>query len=117
MKRLLVSVSLILNLSASSVSFAEGYITFGIGNHSCGKYVENFKKDASIDRGLYGIWLSGYLTRFSRDNRVDQVKTDIDGMERWLLNYCKQNPLKNVAYASAMLIRHLEEQGLVEYLP
>ena len=96
-------------------ALAEGtYITYGVGNYSCGKFVKEQNVSAS-DTSFYSIWLTGYLTRYARDNKVDSISTDIYGMELWVLNYCKENPTMNLAYASAILLRYLEENNQVKH--
>ena len=95
------------------------YVTFGVGNDSCGKFVKEqnlpILDSAYLNPAYFGIWLTGYITRYARDNKVESISTDINGMELWILNYCKENPTRNLAYASAMLLRHLEELNQIKY--
>jgi len=102
------------------VSQAEGqedYITFGAsGVASCGTYVDNRRADDSLDAGLASIWLTGYMTRFARDNRVDTVELDIPSMMLWIENYCLENAHRNFAYAAARLTVYLQEEELVTYV-
>ena len=92
----------------------ETYITFGHGMVSCGQYVEARRKD-NLDSGLSRLWLNGYLTRFSRDERIDTFEIDLPSMMLWIESYCIENPFQNFAYAAARLTVHLQEQELVTY--
>lgn len=91
------------------------YLTFGMGVMSCGEFLQA-RKDDSLDASLMSIWLGGYLTRFSRDDGVESLSTDMPSMLQWIQNYCEDNPLRNIAYAAARLTVYLEEHGLVVHL-
>jgi len=112
MKKLFV----VLVASFSGFSANAQYLTFGSGVMTCGQYIESRKNNA-LEASLVGAWLAGYLTRYSRDNGIDALSTDVPSMLQWIQNYCEENPLRNVAYAAARLTVHFEESGLITYLP
>ena len=101
-------------LFAPLLCLAQEYVTFGQGVTSCGQYLEDRKGD-SLDAKLASLWLQGYLTRFARDERIAEVSTDVPSMMQWIENYCRDNPLRDFAYAAAMLTRHLSDAGLVKH--
>ena len=95
---------------------AGSYLTFGHGNTTCGAYLEEREKEeVTLEHVYASSWLHGYLTRFSRDNRVDSISSDIPSMLQWIENYCRDNPLRNFAYAAAILTVHLQDNDLVIY--
>jgi hypothetical protein len=77
------------------------YAVVGVGNKSCGSYVDARRHDDDL---YYGAWLGGYLTAKNYD--VDGLNnliegTDLNGVELWIENYCKSRPTATFAGAVA----------------
>lgn len=81
----------------------------GIGNHSCGQWLEAQRDDGS--RGAYYAWLGGFITGVnaggarSYGNITDG--TDFTGMATWIDNRCAANPLDEISSAALALAAEL----------
>ena len=97
---------------ASEAALAGDYIVWGVGNDSCGTFVEERAKN-SVRFGTQINWIAGSLSRgngeFSatiarRGIEADILKNlDHRTLETWLANYCQKNPLKNLSSAAVAL--------------
>ena len=113
-----------------------GYATYGQGTVSCGKWLEGRSQvagkttfDLSALSAVEGTailnhvmrmsWLHGYISGFNRWGPLPQqpdkvrdiaVGTDYAGYAAWIDNWCRDNPLENLADAAGQLIWHLRER-------
>lgn len=89
---------------ATHASDSDGHwLMYGIGSKSCGTFLQaedNFKSSADeaalADRYAFMSWAEGYLSyynHYANDLYDIAGATDPSGIERWLYNYCQQNPL------------------------
>jgi len=83
----------------------------GSGSQSCGSWTAA-KEKGNWDRVVFLSWVGGYLTAYSRwvekDYRGSVTTSDSEGAWAWVDNYCRDNPLDNVALAASELILALK---------
>ena len=119
--KLLTSV-LFLFLSLSLTN-ANAFTSYGV--RGCGKFVSSVESTSEKDKYAKNLnemaiqnWISGYVTAYNswlsavtKKNDADAIATtDIDGVYMSVLNYCKENPLKNVSDAMAYTLDQLDSQ-------
>ncbi len=80
------------------------YYAYGAGTLSCGDYVQTFLNPETSHANMYKAWVGGYLTAmnvistgFTAEDISDR---DINGPIEWINNYCRANPMENVANAT-----------------
>ncbi len=106
MRTIVIAIGLALWATGASAEYA----VLGPGNRSCG-YWEQQRRTGNA----YGLqaWVLGYLTRANYDegrNRDLTAGTDAQGIFVWIDNYCRANPLKDVAAAAEHLVETLEKR-------
>jgi hypothetical protein len=70
MRQFLIA-TIALPLQAGLPCLAETYTVYGVGNTSCGAYVE--ARSNANDQGIdYGMWLTGYLTVINQYRLSDE---------------------------------------------
>jgi len=81
---------------------------------SCGKWVsvrEHPELDVSTLESFYNLgWIRGYITAYNSqtpDTYDIQGNTDLESIELWLDNFCKENPLKELGEAMQFLTDEL----------
>lgn len=101
-------------LIVSAIGFSTNSIATGftyIGSASCGDWVQN--RTGGGDAKLLlstaqKFWLLGYLSGVANGSGVDFMRTsDAASFELWMDNYCRDNPLDNVADGAVKLAREL----------
>jgi hypothetical protein len=80
------------------------YTVFGIGNDSCGSYIDARRHDKDIH---YADWLGGFVSATNHD--IHGVKntlegTDLAGAMLWLENYCSSHPMQDFSQAALALL-------------
>lgn len=103
------AVLLIVGLLVSTGASAEDMTTKGVP--SCGDWVKN-----RTEQGWRGVadmnWFWGYLTGLAMVSDKNFLKgTDNASLLLWMDNYCKANPLENVAYGGASLAGELIQRS------
>ena len=88
-----------------------GTSVLGVGNQSCGVWLEN-ERSKNDDRYILRAWLGGFLsalnaTGYSGDKDLTEGM-NVTGLDQWVSNYCAANPLNTVARASAELAKELK---------
>jgi len=87
----------------------------GAGSTSCGQYLE-FKQEGEMFGNAYFSWAQGFMSAvnlnfLSEGNTTDL--SDIAGQDKWLENYCNENPLETYSAAVVRLWNALRSmQGL-----
>jgi hypothetical protein len=82
---------------------------YGAGASSCGKWLadrENLIHSVELN------WVLGFLTAaqdFLGEMHLPQRHTDAPAITAWVDKYCRENPLKNIADASANLVIELSK--------
>ncbi len=92
---------------ANASDIKGSYMIYGSGTASCGTWIESRKM---ISNGVGPQWLAGFLTAFNLYGYWEEdigKGIDINGLAGWIDNYCKNNPLDNLARASEALITEL----------
>ncbi len=133
-------LALIVAVFAFSQAEAQGtYAIYGVGKNSCGMWLEGRDKFAGksavpvsetgalavTDAGALAVtrmreqWVIGYVSAFNLwgpwpegwpEVRDIGKGTDEAGMLVWIDNWCRDNPLEQVASATEVLIGHLRER-------
>jgi len=87
----------------------------GAGSTSCGQYLE-FKQEGEMFGNAYFSWAQGFMSAVNLNFLGEGNKTDLSdtaGQEKWLENYCNENPLEIYSTAVVMLWTALRSmQGL-----
>jgi hypothetical protein len=98
MKRSVLAIALLVALPAWGSDKDSYYVTQGAT--SCSSYVEQRKDQKSSAYNDTAMWVSGYLIAYNylaSDAASVLGNTDLNGVMLWLENWCRANPLKNVA--------------------
>ena len=72
-------------------------VYWSVGSVGCGKYIEIKANVAS--KNLVNWYLAGWITAYNmvKPNTYNILGgKDLDGVNLWLENYCRANPLKNM---------------------
>jgi len=110
MKTKLLLAALVAMAVSSPVSAA-----YVIGSADCGQWVNrNGGKIPPTWEGLITErWLTGFLSGLNQgdsQNRNSLKKVSAEQIFLWMDNYCKANPLKNVAYGAEDLMDELRKK-------
>jgi hypothetical protein len=129
MRRLCQLAVLASLLLPAATAFSENskYRIMGVGNESCGAWMEgraymsvlrSGSVKGSSDNNLRMLswthWLAGYITAYNRfgPGSADVAKgTDLEGLLRWLDTYCEQHPLDHFAAALEVLVSELNSRA------
>lgn len=95
-----------LALANSNVYFSTSYGLYkDNGPVSCGAFISD---DANhYQKESWKSWISGYMSASNWLRSRETTEFDINSMYFWILNYCKQNPLKQLITGVGMLDREL----------
>jgi hypothetical protein len=80
------------------------------GTPSCGDWVSATQENQSsirVDRS----WLLGFLSGLAVGQKKDFIRTDNKSMFLWVDNYCRSNPLNNLADAGDSLANELKKRN------
>lgn len=81
---------------------------YGAGTQSCGAWLVNPHGD--LRRSHMLSWVLGWVsasTYFTEAVGAHMRHTDANAVEAWVDKYCRENPLKDVSYASGELVAEL----------
>jgi hypothetical protein len=127
--RYIVTVAALILSYGTTAGYAEGTYTYGLGNHSCGKYLAAVhghppgrgnvinhpqKGQFSDDHYLYMHWLAGFLsaTNWLALNEPNFIKNDGAAIDVWIRKWCEQNPTKPLFQAAEEFVRdQRKDQG------
>lgn len=85
--------------------------TTTVGAPSCGSWVSERAKGQTMMTLAEQNWLVGYLSGVAVGAASDFLKgTDNASLFLWVDNYCRANPLKNLAAAGTELAVELDKQ-------
>lgn len=79
------------------------YLSQGVS--SCGQYIDLRKGRNNTEQSLFlaaRLWVGGWITAYNMlkpDTYDIRGTADLDSVMLWLENYCKANPLENLATA------------------
>lgn len=106
----LLSLMLAFSNSAKAGDAKGSYVSFGLGDVSCGSYAQMRRQPKGEDALAFDAWLSGYMTA-TNDLLANTYNiagnTDRGGLLGWLDNYCQSNPTKKFAEAAEQLAKFL----------
>ena len=78
------------------------------GDVSCGTWTNDRQDRATAV--THEWWVAGFLSglHYEGDPSRDELsENDFGGISAWIDNYCRENPLKTIAYASIELMKFL----------
>jgi hypothetical protein len=120
--RYVVTVAALILSCAPTASYAQqGFYAYGLGNHSCGKYLAAVHGHApgkgkainhpqqgrfSDDHSLYITWLDGFFTATNQWvlNEPNGIKSDGAAIDVWIRKWCEQNPTKLLVDAASEFV-------------
>lgn len=102
--------SLLLAAILASAPAPEAATSIGIGNFSCGRWIEDHKH-TDVQSTAEDVWLEGFVTGadFFHANNPGG-KTDREAIRVWVSEYCQAHPLDSVAWAARNLIIALDRR-------
>jgi hypothetical protein len=97
------AVSILMFTTLSLPALAKGYDVLGVGNLSCGHFIDAVDHESKSDKAVndeYEMlsWAQGYLTHLNLANTLTNNiagRAGPEGMSQWLKNHCRANPLKS----------------------
>lgn len=116
-KSVLISILLLVVVSANSQESGGTHTTFGNGG-DCAQWVQPRDAANGSSKNFSSIWLSAYLSginsagvRLGTPRQTDALKNVSPAqVELWMDNYCRANPLKTISNAAWVLYRELLAQ-------
>ncbi|OFV92931.1 MAG: hypothetical protein A3H95_12600 [Acidobacteria bacterium RIFCSPLOWO2_02_FULL_64_15] len=90
---------------------ARPYTIYGEGTSvSCGRWLSF--RSGGTDRDRLGAlaaeaWIRGFVTGVGMGSASTLQQTDTAGMELWMDNYCRANPLKQMVDGASSLVQEL----------
>lgn len=105
-------------MSDPALADRRSYVLWGAGNDSCERFVsEQSQRTTRFDSEL--SWIAGFVSASNgelsdmmakRNATMDLLKgADASALEKWLVNYCQENPSKNLSSAGNALTQSLLE--------
>jgi hypothetical protein len=115
--RIMIAIGLVLWATGAETQCAETqYMVLGEGRAtSCGTWQQE-RRTRSITLLGSQAWVLGYVTRANHDGAARGANanltdgTDAEGLYAWIDNYCRANPLKNLASAAEELVGELRKR-------
>src|SRR5437867_798159 len=78
------------------------------GTPSCGLWIQERDRNRHSDASYLNGWLVGYLSGAAVHSNKDIIRgTDNASIEAWMDNYCRANPLMNLADGAEALFDEL----------
>jgi len=97
----------IITIAALSQSLAaDRYMILGAGAVSCGRWVSDIEQRPNMMSWILGF-LSGYNVVIVGESSNISEGIDAVALERWITNYCRENPLSILANATVELVVEL----------
>lgn len=120
MKQYAVLTAIILAMPLHTPSMAQERHTtgiIGIGNSSCGSWTSwRSSTDMESFSMAFGArsWVAGYLTATAGEyEQINKAIHQVDstGLEAWIDNWCRANPLRSIGEAANALAFHLNKKN------
>lgn len=91
---------------------AAPFTVYGPGNSSCGTWTAESMSAArngrmSLIRTLHVGWVLGFVSGAGFGGVSSLRETDAAAIEKWIDNYCQQNPLDTMSIATSNLVVEL----------
>lgn len=118
MRRLHITIAVLVLSSLASIGHADPLITRGIGLSNCGKLVKDLKPSEGLDHmpnALLFYWVQGYMSAANiyllneYTNYVDLNTADENRILKTVADFCKANPNKTPISAIDALIRKADK--------
>ena len=83
---------------------------WGVGINNCGSVISELETLKNGEKHLtwtHGQWVLGYLSGVSVMNPKLGPKLEVldsEGINLWIIKYCRENPLKDLATATTVMI-------------
>ena len=106
MKRLMAAA---LSVGVSMGTYAQGVRVQGLGNVSCGEYIELREQRNPNQDGAMVSWVWGYMAGFNMESKYPTTDSlpDQASTLAYIDKHCRENPLGDVIVATAALIKAL----------
>lgn len=104
MKKLIVAVLLM-----TFVQVSYGWMIYGAGSFSCGKWLENRREQGGWAQVANTTWVAGYVTAAQDHGGLNLKTSDTNAMEAFVDKHCRENPLDSILDASRALVRALQQ--------
>jgi hypothetical protein len=108
--RLSVLVASLLATMMLGIGQSKTVTVYGSGSESCGAWTAAIPSTTGIAHNLALSWVYGFMSGAEAGFSAGAApvrKTDGDGVEAWMAQYCAQHPLETVAEAAGGLVRSL----------
>ena len=103
----------IATIDVNAADLKQRIALYGVGASSCGSLVQAWQEsspDVGVQRegqlfrskaSLYQEWIAGFVSATNMSNETGDVAagSDIQGITRWVRNYCEANPTHLVSRA------------------
>jgi hypothetical protein len=100
MRKLMVALALLVVGTGAWAADKNG--NYSKRTESCGPYMKDRQSQNAAKVLNHSVWIFGYITAYNRqtpDTADIRGGTEIDGILRWLDNWCKANPSKDISDA------------------
>ena len=106
MKKLMAAT---LCLTVAAAASAQGVAVQGVGNLSCGKYMELRATNNTSQDGVMVSWVWGYMAGFNMESKYPTTATlpDQPSTLAYIDKHCRENPLDAVMMATMALVKAL----------
>ena len=93
----------------ASAAPAQGVQVQGVGNLSCGEYLQLREKKAPGQNAVLASWIWGYMAGFNMEVRRPTTRPlpDEASTLAYVDKYCRENPLNSVIEATGALVLEL----------
>jgi hypothetical protein len=101
----LALVSMVSSIAALAQGGREADRTiYGAGTNSCSSWTEAREGDMWFTSGQ---WILGFVSAANQYSKVPPVKTDARSLASWVDDYCRENPMSDLADAARELVDRL----------
>ena len=115
---IILSFLFVATTTANAADLPKRIALYGVGASSCGSLLQAWQ-ESSPDVGvqhqgqlfrskasLYEEWIAGFISATNMSNQSGNVaaSSDIQGVTRWVRNYCEANPTHLVSRAMASFV-------------
>ena len=106
MRDLVAAIALLATVATVS---AQGVRVQGVGNFSCGQYLQLRAEKNNTQDGVLVSWIWAYMAGFNMEVRQPTTRETPDAPSTlaYVDKHCRENPLDSVIIATNALIREL----------
>lgn len=113
LKRGLSVTATVLAMLATSIALARqgpsaGFQSYGVGTYSCETWLTARSGPDGPQRTANTAWVLGFVSGAGWAGPEALKVTDVDTIESWMDNYCRDHRLEAITIASEELVRELE---------